>query len=273
MIIKALMENRGKSEEYFAEHGLSLYIETNTRKLLFDTGETEKFLSNADKLGVDLSDVDIVIISHGHYDHAGGIASFLEKNEKARIYMHREAFVPHASNKDGNMEDAGVEPGLESQDRITLVDEDIFFDDDLILFSRIDGDYLVPEGNSHLLMKKGEKWQIDDFHHEQNLIIKDGKKRVLFTGCSHRGIVNILRQATNNSDLPITHVIGGFHLYDLKLDDHKDLEFLGKVADELDKSGAMLYTAHCTGYEQFNWLKGRLGDKIDYIFAGTVLEI
>ena len=273
MIIKALMENRGKSEEYLTEHGLSLYIETDNRKLLFDTGETEKFLSNADKLGVGLGDVDIVIISHGHYDHAGGIASFLEKNNKARIYIQSEAFVPHASNKDGDLEDAGVEPALESQDRITLVDEDIFFDDDLILFSRIDGSYLVPEGNSHLLMKKGEEWQADDFHHEQNLIIKDGKKRVLFTGCSHRGIANILKQAAENSDLPITHVIGGFHLYDLKLDDQFDLDFLSKVADELDKSGAMLYTAHCTGYDQFNWLRGRLGDKIDYISAGTVLEI
>ncbi len=273
MIIKALMENRGKSDEYLTEHGLSLYIETDTRKLLFDTGETDKFLSNAEKLDVDLADVDIVIISHGHYDHAGGIASFLEKNDKARIYMQREAFIPHASHKDGDIEDAGVEPSLENQDRITMVDEDIFFDDDLILFSRISGDYLVPEGNSHLLMKKGEEWQADDFHHEQNLIIKEGKKRVLFTGCSHRGIANILKQAAENSDLPITHVIGGFHLYDLKLDDQNDLEFLDKVADELDKSGAMLYTAHCTGYDQFNWLKGKLGQKIDYVSAGTVLEI
>ncbi len=273
MIIKALMENRGKSEEYLTEHGLSLYIETHTRKLLFDTGETEKFLSNAEKLDVDLGDVDIVIISHGHYDHAGGIGSFLEKNDKARIYMQREAFVPHASNKEGNLEDAGVEPELESQNRITLVDEDIFFDDDLVLFSKIDGDYLVPEGNSHLLMRKDETWQVDDFHHEQNLIIKEGKNRVLFTGCSHRGIANIIKQAADNSDLPITHVIGGFHLYDLKLDDPKDLEFLGKVSEELERSGAKLYTAHCTGYEQYRWLKERLGDRIDYISAGTVLEI
>jgi 7,8-dihydropterin-6-yl-methyl-4-(beta-D-ribofuranosyl)aminobenzene 5'-phosphate synthase len=273
MIVKALMENRGKSDEYLTEHGLSLYIEAGGRRILFDTGETGKFLLNAEKMGVDLSQVDLVIISHGHYDHAGGLAEFLKINSKAKVYMQSDAFIPHASDKEGELKDAGIDQGLMENDRVIRVDEDIFFDDDLVLFSRIGGDRLIPSGNAHLLMKKNDEWHMDNFHHEQNLIIKEGKKRVLVSGCSHRGIVNILEQATEHLDIPLTHVIGGFHLYDLKLEESGDADFLGKIALELEKYDAKLFTAHCTGYDQFLWLKERLGDRIDYLSAGTVLEI
>lgn len=273
MIIKALMENRGKSEEYLTEHGLSLYIETGGRRILFDTGETGKFLVNAEKMGVDLSQVDLVIISHGHYDHAGGLAEFFKINSEAKVYMQSEAFIPHVSDKEGELKDAGVDGSLMESERIILVDEDIFFDDDLVLFSRIGGSALIPSGNAHLLMKKDDAWHEDNFNHEQNLIIKEGKNRVLISGCSHRGIVNILEQASEHLDIPVTHIIGGFHLYDLKLDQIKDTDFLGKVADELERFRAKLYTAHCTGYDQYLWLKDRLGEGIEYISAGTVLEI
>lgn len=273
MIVKVLMENRAKSEDFVTEHGLSMYIEASDRKILFDTGETDKFLINAEKMGVDLSQVDIVVISHGHYDHAGGVEAFIKVNAKAKVYMHGEAFIPHASRKDGELKDAGVDPELKDNERIILVNEDIFFDDDLILFSQIKSSKYVPEGNSRLLMKRDDDWVEDNFHHEQSLIIKEGKNRVLISGCSHRGIINILEQAMEYSDIPLTHVIGGFHLYDIKLDDPKDVEFISRISNELEAFNVKFYTVHCTGYDQFLWLKHRLGDRIEYISAGTILEI
>ncbi len=273
LIIKVLMENRGLTDEFLTEHGLSLYIEVGGRKILFDTGETSKFIDNAKKLDVNLSDVDLAVVSHGHYDHGGGASSFLKENNSARVYFHSDAFVPHASNKDCELEEAGVSKELLSDPRIVLVDEDIYFDEDLILFSSIKGERLIPEGNKHLLMNKTGNWEEDDFLHEQNLIIIEGNKRVLVSGCSHRGILNIVERANQLLKMPVTHVIGGFHLYDINLDDSADLEFLNDIAREFEKSGAKFYTGHCTGYDQFKWLKEKLGNKIDYIPAGTVLEI
>jgi len=80
MIIKTLVENTALSKNFGSEHGLSLYIEANSHKILFDVGASELFLENAKKLNVDISEVDYLIISHGHYDHGGGLRAFLREN-------------------------------------------------------------------------------------------------------------------------------------------------------------------------------------------------
>ena len=97
MKIYTLMENTVKDEAFCCEHGLSLYVETPRHKLLFDTGGSAAFADNAAKLGVDLSQVDICVISHGHNDHGGGLAKFLELNSTAPIYISRYGFGRHFS--------------------------------------------------------------------------------------------------------------------------------------------------------------------------------
>ena len=87
MIIKTLVENTSLSKDFGSEHGLSLYIETKDSKILFDVGASELFLENAKKLNVDISNVDYLIISHGHYDHGGGLRGFLCKNTKLRYFF------------------------------------------------------------------------------------------------------------------------------------------------------------------------------------------
>ena len=94
MRITALAENTSVSEKFGAEHGLSLYIETEKYNILFDMGQTELFSENAEKLGIDLSMADIAVLSHGHYDHGGGLKKFLSINDKATVYINRYAFSP-----------------------------------------------------------------------------------------------------------------------------------------------------------------------------------
>ena len=95
MKITTLMENTACSPEFACEHGLSLYIETGKRKLLFDAGQSGAFAENAGKLGIDLRQVDAFVLSHGHYDHGGGLPRFLEVNRQAMIYVNQFAFEPH----------------------------------------------------------------------------------------------------------------------------------------------------------------------------------
>ena len=95
MKLVTLMENTTGREDLTCEHGLSLYIEACGKKILFDAGQTGAFADNAQKLGVDLKSVDLAILSHGHYDHSGGLMRFLQINDTAKVYVHKDAFNPH----------------------------------------------------------------------------------------------------------------------------------------------------------------------------------
>lgn len=274
MIIKTLLENEALSSDFLTEHGLSLYIETKERKILFDTGATNKFIMNAKTLDVNLREADMAILSHGHYDHGGGLLDFLDMNKEALVYIQKGAFKGHGALEDNKeVTDAGINIEIKENDQVKIVDEDIFFDDDLILFSHVKGKELIPRGNDTLLMKVGDEWEKDDFKHEQNLMIREGRNRVLIVGCSHRGIVNILDAALNISDLPITHVIGGFHLYDLDINNSKDMEFLEEVAKRLLETNAVFYTGHCTGRDQYAKLKDLMKDRIHELSTGLTIKI
>ncbi len=94
MKITTLIENLVYKRGLFSEHGLSIYIETSNKKILFDTGQSGLFLENAKTLGISIDEIDAVVLSHGHYDHTGGLYLFLEKNSKAKIYAKRGIFTP-----------------------------------------------------------------------------------------------------------------------------------------------------------------------------------
>lgn len=121
MMLKVLSENTVASKEFGCEHGLSLYVETDRLHLLFDTGASGVFAENAEKLGVDLSAVDIAVLSHGHYDHGGGLQTFLKKNERAKVYVQRRAFDPHyADRPDGNKAYIGLDMALLPNERFVF---------------------------------------------------------------------------------------------------------------------------------------------------------
>lgn len=274
MKIITLMENLPLDKTFYCEHGLSLYIETQKHKILFDTGKSNNYIENANKLGIDLADVDIAFLSHGHYDHGGGIKRFLEINEKSNIYIHREAFGKYYAQRDNKiMEYIGLPESLRDNERIIYTDKDIEIDNELKLLMNIEGNILSPESNDCLYVKKDDKYINDDFVHEQNLIISENNIITVFCGCAHRGIVNIIENYKNRQGNYPDNVVGGFHLYKYcQLPDEKS-DVVVKVAEYLKMTNSKYYTCHCTGEESYKCLKTIVGSKIEYIKAGSMIEI
>ena len=109
MIIKTLVEDTTSKNNLRSEHGLSLYIETSGKKILFDSGTSGLFMENAIKMGIDISKIDYAIISHGHNDHGGGLERFFEANSKAEVFIHESAFDKHYSLRNGSMVYIGLD--------------------------------------------------------------------------------------------------------------------------------------------------------------------
>lgn len=260
MKIVTLTENTACHSSLLAEHGLSLYIEAGEAKLLFDAGQTDAFARNADALGVDLSRVDAAIVSHGHYDHGGGLPVFLERNASAPVYVQKDAFGEHYH---GSEKYIGLEPSLRLSSRLIPVDGICEIAPGITLHSCHDRPLAEPIRPFGLTRKEGSRFLAEDFRHEQYLLIEEKGKRILISGCSHRGIRNILKWFRPDV------VVGGFHF--MKLD--PEGAELREAAYQLLALPIRYYTCHCTGLAQYDAMKEILGDRLQYLSAGTVLEL
>lgn len=240
---------------------------------MFDLGPNALFLENARKMGVDISEIDTVVISHGHKDHAGALKLFLENNKTAKVYIRENAFDKHFTKVLGIQFCVGIDSSLKSNPQIVLTDKRTLIDDELMLFSDVDTKELYSKSNNALYTEIKGKICLDDFSHEQNLIITEGENKVLFAGCSHSGIVNIKNKAESIVDSELTHVIAGFHLYNPVTKKAESVDLVQAVADKLNNSHSRYYTCHCTGQKAFGVLKEKMADKISYLSTGAILEL
>jgi len=273
MQIKVLVENTSVAPSLRGEHGLSIYIETLGKKLLFDTGASGLFLENAKKMGVSIRDVDLAVISHGHYDHGGGLRRFLEENTKARVYIHKQAFEGHFAKRPEKTADIGIDKDLKKHDRIIL-NEGIFpIDENLLLFSEVPGSEFLSSCNRYLFAGNPDRMVPDNFGHEQNLILTENGKTVLIAGCAHRGIVNIYKSALGLLGKEPDCVIGGFHLYNHGDGKTEDPDVVRSIGEFLKSTGSKYYTGHCTGLEAYQLLKTVMGDQIQYLSTGSVTDL
>lgn len=257
MKITVLSENTTK-HGLGTEHGLCLYIEACQKKILFDFGASNLFLKNADATGVDLAKVDFAVLSHGHSDHAGGLSAFLNVNSHAPIYVNSHALEPHYNAKG---EYIGIDPVLINEKRLVFVENEINVDTGLRIFNCNHSQSVVsvpPTG--HTKEVYGVR-HVDDYAHEQYLLISEGDKRILLSGCSHKGILNIMEWVKP------THLFGGFHFSRLPLD-----EKLKAYANSLSTYDTHYYTCHCTGASQFEYLCQHM-DKLNYITCGETVYI
>lgn len=263
MKIQVLMENITTNPDFEAEHGLSLYIETDRHKILFDSGQSAATIRNASAMGIDLSTVDLMILSHGHYDHSGGLQAFLAVNHTAPIYLSRYAFEPHLSAHDKNI---GIDPTLSSCDRLIYVEDELAIDEELTLFSCNDYPTIRPTDNYKLYTIRDGVKIPEDFRHEQYLLLREGNKTVLITGCSHKGIVNLAHWFAPDI------LVGGFHFKALD-PQSADRAVLDDACEHLLSHPTTYYTGHCTGVKQFQYLKTKMHHRVHYLSTGQVLSI
>ncbi len=254
MKVVTLVENTACRENLCFEHGLSLYLETENHKILFDAGQTAAFADNACKLGVNLQEVDFAVLSHGHDDHGGGLGRFLEINKTAPVYVSAYALEPHFSAR-GYI---GLDPSLQGNPRIRYVAEEITLAEGITLH-RLEG---LPMDTAGLEMEEKGLRKPEDFRHEQYLLVEEQGRRILLSGCSHKGILQIVDYF--RPDI----LIGGFHF--LKMEEE---QLLRSAAEKLLGYDCVYYTGHCTGQKQYDYLKTLMGDRLHYLATGSVLEI
>ena len=273
MRIINLIENTEGARGCICAHGLSFYIETGKHKLLFDMGPSEDTIKNAERLGVDLKAVDTVILSHGHYDHAGGIMSFTEINHEAAIYMQKTATGDYYAD-DGEKAGTdryryiGIDKRLDGLCQTKLIDGNCRIDDELELFTIDKRAYDLPFTNKRLMVRRGNEYICDDFCHEQYLVIKEGDRRILLSGCAHNGILSIMDAFCSRYGREPDVVISGFHL--MKKSGYKDDE-IGEILDiakALKKYNTQFITCHCTGVPVYEVMKGILGEQLLYVHSG-----
>jgi len=271
MRITALVENTTKDVSLKPKHGLSIYIETLKHKVLFDLGPDDTYLQNAKKLGINLSEIDTVVLSHGHKDHGGGLSGFLKANNKAKVYLHKRAFEPHYIKLLFAKIPIGLNKALQGNDRFVLTDDIMQIDDELFLFSDVKENFDT-KSNRVLLKKTVNGYMRDDFTHEQNLIVTAGGKAALFSGCSHKGITNIFRTARKHNPI-ICAAFGGFHLYNPATKAVEPQKVVQRLINELSVYDTVFYTGHCTGNKAFENMRASMGEKVQYLSTGTMLEI
>jgi len=261
--ITALVENQSNSS-LKAVHGLALYIETGRHRILFDVGPDDTLFENSNSLGIDLLDIDIVILSHGHSDHGGALESFLKLNHSAKVYAQRKAFERHYAKSFLRKRDIGVPKNLQTHPQVVLLDGDFVIDDELVLITTPKTDKFKSTANNMLYSIYGK----DDFSHEQNLIILDSTN-VLLMGCGHAGVVNILEKAMEYDPKVC---IGGYHLWNPLLKKTVSDKLLEGISQELSKYDILFYTCHCTGHKAYDFFTDRLKN-MSYLFCGRMIEI
>nr|NJM03964.1 MBL fold metallo-hydrolase [Desulfobacula sp.] len=282
MRIVALIENttqEGRGDPT-AEHGLSLHIEHKGKHILFDTGATGAFARNAEKLGIDLGAVDTLVLSHHHFDHGGGLARFLELNQKAKIYLRKskaEHFYFRALGLINKYIGLDQELLRKHTGRFEPVEGFTRILPGVSILTEIPRPYDLPRGNRKLFVKKGAAYAPDDFGHELILVLEDEENLVVFTRCSHNGILNMMAAVTRQfPDKPIKAVFGGFHLIGLPILDTMagskgEVRAMGK--ELLKYPVERVYTGHCTGKKAYRVLKEAMGQRLEYFPTGRTIVL
>lgn len=268
MKIINLMEDTAGEKDVFTEHGFCIYIESSKQKFLVDTGASEKTWENAKRLGIDISEVNFVFLSHGHYDHSGGILSFAEQNPDAKIYMHVHAGKDYYHIKGSKEKYIGIDKKIMDLPQAILLEHGCKINQEISVFSGVTGRRKWPQSNLKLKKKEDGGYVQDSFDHEQYIVVNDKGKMILISGCAHNGILNIIDRFRElySSDPDI--VISGFHMVKGTDYDTEEKTLIQDVAKELCEMNTRFYTGHCTGIPAFQMMKEIMRDKLNYMHSG-----
>lgn len=270
MKVSILTENRTSKRGFLAEHGLSVFIEYNGTRILFDTGQTDVYLRNAAKLGIDLRTTDLIVMSHGHYDHCGGYAFFPETDKHPTAYIRENAFDRKFIKDTGGYREICIPWDYESRkSSITLTGAKTRIRDDIYLLSDVPQTAAFEKLSDKLAVESGGKMITDPMSDEQLLVIDTAEGLVVFIGCAHPGIANCLNHVIAQfPDRKIRTVLAGMHLGSID-----DVRFVKTVSFLKKLDIGLLIPLHCTGVMRECDMKRILEDECLLIGAGESFEI
>lgn len=269
MKIVVLTENTVYRQGILAEHGLSLYIEKEDKKYLFDTGQSGVFLKNARELGIDLSDLDGIILSHGHYDHCGGLEELAKEYGLPRVYVRKEAFEKKYHQGKKGCRDIGIPWKAELiQDQVVYTEEFQKIAEDIFVLGKVPPKNEFESVAEGMLVEVEGKRQPDAMTDEQMLIIRDEKGLCIFLGCSHVGVINALSYVEEKFPGEHIHMLmAGMHLS--QASDTRLLETMQELEKrEID----IIIPVHCTGIMAIAQMKRRFGERCKIVHAGKVIN-
>ncbi len=271
MHITLLSDNQVFKSGLKAEHGFSALLEAHNYRLLFDTGQTGLFLENAEALNIDLDDLDGVVISHGHYDHMGGLIDYLKTNS-ARVYALPGIFVERFSRKSGRRligaplrqteyERAGA--------RFLFNNRPFQLDHNIILTGMIPRRFEQETVDDPFWKtENGVTESKDTVEDEQALVVKTEEGLVIMTGCGHAGLINTIHYAREITGENRIHTIfGGFHLRNAPKD---RIDWTIAKLDELDFK--RIIPSHCTGAVTAAMLYARFNSRVRFHAVGDKIE-
>ncbi len=259
-----LVNDIGSNPELKNEHGFSVYINYKKHNILFDTGTTDIVLHNMQKLNILPSSIDCIILSHGHYDHTGGLKYlFPHLSQDIKIYASEKLKIPKYKKINNEYKYIGL-PSNFSLENLILFKGKIELTEDIILTHLKYKN--TPAG--YFWIYQDNSYKHDMFEDEIVLVIKKDNGIYIFTGCSHSGIVNIVKSVKEEFvNLPVKAVIGGLHLRD------KTESEIIKIGEELNRFNIEnYYLYHCTGENAYKILKQKLKAKVIYGNTGDILD-
>ncbi|QSZ26984.1 MBL fold metallo-hydrolase [Aceticella autotrophica] len=272
MEIQVLIENLIYKKGFIAEHGLSLLVKKDDAEVLIDTGQTDNFMKNSGLMGIDLKKIKKVVLTHGHYDHVGGLKKLIEENRNVHIYANNEILSKkYIERKSGDIEEIGFDISLyeKNKENFILISEDKEIEKDFYVVTNTNIEYNNDFTTKHFLIEKNNKKLMDKFEDEVFVVVKEGNVINIITGCSHAGILNILHTAKKRFEgFKIKSLIGGFHLKGMPSSEVEDIAWNLKEYN-MEK----IYTGHCTGVEEYAILKNILRDRISYLTTSSSIII
>jgi Metal-dependent hydrolases of the beta-lactamase superfamily II len=269
--ITTLSENTASKPRLLAEWGLSMLIEADGYKILFDTGATYSAAYNAITLGIDLSQIDKLVFSHGHYDHTGGLLPVLKLVRKPlEIIAHPDIWTAKYARRPGEEEQyIGVPFAREEAESLGasfhLSKEPVWLSENIVTSGEIPMVTEYEEIDSILYVKEQGKLKPDPLWDDQSLFIKSEMGLIVILGCAHRGMINILKHAQKLTGVePIYAVIGGTHL-------------MAASPQRMDSTIAELFgfgiqrlgVSHCTGLPAAAILAQTFGETFFFNNVGT----
>ena len=271
MKLTIVVDDRAEPGSPFrAEHGASFAIESRGRTLLFDTGGSgEVLLHNLAAVGLEPGQIEAVILSHGHRDHTGGLASLLERAPGLRVCAHPDLFRERFSKSDTGPRPVGppftaaelaawavYQPSSEPQEVLP----GIWSTGEIAPRPEAEG-----RGSGHLV-RGAAGWEPDPYHDDMSVVVQEGDALVLICGCCHAGLLNTLAYVRRVFGQDPVAVVGGLHLASL------DTPTMDRIVEQLAGYGPPnFWVGHCTGDRGFLRLKIAFGAQVGLYVAGTEL--